>query len=182
MDPEPLFRLVASRPLLQTRFFSVTREHLLGPGGDGAVRDIVHHPGSVVIIPRIDDEIVFLRMFRAPVRRPLLELPAGKLDVPGEAPEETARRECREEIGFLPGRTAVLFRFYNSPGYTDELTHVVLAEDLKAVTATPTNAEERAAETVRFDLAEAGRRVRSGEIVDAKTLLGLAAIGVSPGA
>jgi ADP-ribose pyrophosphatase len=181
MDSEPLFQIIAERTLLRARFFSVTRQHLLGPGGDGAVRDIVHHPGSVVIVPRIGDEIVFLRMFRAPVGEVLLELPAGKIDVPGEQPEETARRECREEIGFDPGRTTVLFRFFNSPGYTDELTHVVLADDLQPVAAAPMNAEERAAEIVRLDLGAAADRVRRGEIVDAKTLLGLAAIGVAPG-
>jgi ADP-ribose pyrophosphatase len=174
------FRTVGTESLLTTQFLSVTRRSIIGPDGDTAEREIVHHPGSVALVPLLDDNIVLLSMYRAPADRVLLEIPAGKRDVPGEPPEETARRECVEEIGYRPGVLTPLVEFFNSPGYTDEYTRVYRAEDLTPVTQQPTSLEERAAEIVVLSRDEAAEAIRSGMIVDAKTIIGLATLGIGP--
>jgi 8-oxo-dGTP pyrophosphatase MutT (NUDIX family) len=117
-----------------------------------------------------------MRQYRAAVGAPLLELPAGKRDVPGEDPAETARRECVEEVGLLPRRLTLLHEAYTSPGFTDELTWVFLAEDLLPVPAAPQGIEEAAATTVAMSLDAALAALAAGEIRDAKTVLGLYAL------
>ena len=100
---------------------------------------------------------------------------------PGEDPAETARRECVEEVGLLPGRLTLLHQAYTSPGFTDELTWVYLAEDLTRVPAAPQGIEEEGATTVSLTLEAALAALGDGEIRDAKTILGLYALGVPRG-
>ena len=147
------------------------------PDGGTMVREVVHaHDGSVVVLPSIGDDVVLVRQFRAPVGDVIYELPAGKRDVPGEDPAETARRECIEEVGLEPGRLTLLHTFYNSPGYSDERSWLYLAEDLTPAGRDPQGAEERVADVVRVPLERALQMVASGEIEDAKTVIGLYAV------
>lgn len=147
------------------------------PDGGRMIREYVRcHPGSVVVLPHTGSHVVMLRQFRAPVGEVVYELPAGKRDVAGEDPAETARRECIEEVGLLPGRLELLQVFYNSPGYSDEQTWLYLAEDLATVPSDPQGPEERAAEVVKLDLGEALDLVEAGAIKDAKTIIGLYAV------
>ncbi len=111
---------------------------------DGAVviRDKVWHPGAVGILAIDADHVWLTRQPReAAEMADSLEVPAGKLDVPGEAPEATARRELAEEIGKVAVRWAELMWFYTSPGFTDERVWLYLAEEL-ADTEGPAEAEE----------------------------------------
>ena len=147
------------------------------PDGDTMLREIVHaHEGSVVVLPYTAEGVVLIRQFRAAVGGVLYELPAGKRDVPGEDPVETARRECIEEVGYVPGRLSLLTTFYNTPGYSDERTWLYLAEDLTPVDAEPQGPEERNAEIVHVPLDSALDLIESGEIEDAKTMIGLYAV------
>lgn len=147
------------------------------PDGATMLREVVHaHDGSVVVLPYTGEEVVLLRQFRAPVDAVLYELPAGKRDVPGEDPAETARRECIEEVGLSPGRVTLLHTFYNSPGYSDERSWLYLAEDLTPVAARPQGPEESEAEIVHIALERAMELVATGEIQDAKTIIGLYAV------
>ena len=83
------------------------------------------------VVPLLDDgRVVLVRQYRAACDRHLLEIPAGKRDVAGEPPEQAARRELAEEVGYRAGRAAGLARFYNSAGFSDEFSHVFLARDL----------------------------------------------------
>jgi ADP-ribose pyrophosphatase len=117
-----------------------------------------------------------LRQHRAPAGGWLLELPAGKRDVPEEDPVATARRECIEEMGLRPGRLTLLHRAFLSPGFTDEVIWIYLAEDLASVEAAPQGVEEQAAITVPMTLEQALDAAAGGEIRDAKTIVGLYAI------
>jgi ADP-ribose pyrophosphatase len=147
------------------------------PDGGTMVREVVHaHDGSVVVLPYTGEAVVLLRQYRAPVDAVLYELPAGKRDVAGEDPADTARRECVEEVGLSPGRLTLLHTFYNSPGYSDEHSWLYLAEDLTPVAAVPQGPEEREAEIVHIPLERAMELVASGEIEDAKTIIGLYAV------
>jgi ADP-ribose pyrophosphatase len=99
--------------------------------GEVVEREVIKHPGAVVVVPYDDDRIWLVRQPReAAGEQALVELPAGKLDVDGESPLETARRELREEIGKSAGDWVHLTSFYSSPGFTDERVHAFLATNL----------------------------------------------------
>ena len=102
--------------------------------GDGEVveREVVEHPGAVVILPCDQGQIWLVRQPREAVdEQSLLELPAGKLDVEGEDVLDTAKRELREEIGKSAENWQFLTSFYASPGFTNERIHAYLATDLR---------------------------------------------------
>ena len=98
------------------------------PDGSTAKREVVEHPGGVTVLPLEDDGTVWcVRQYRYPFSRTLLELPAGKLE-PGEAPERAAARELSEETGLSAGRLQYLGANFTSPGYSQEVLHIYLAE------------------------------------------------------
>jgi ADP-ribose pyrophosphatase len=144
------------------------------PGGEEFERDIVHHPGAVSAVPLLDDgRVVLVRQYRASIDAHLLEIPAGKRDIADEPPEVTARRELVEEVGYEAGSIELLGRFYNSPGFSDELSYTFLARDLVHVGAQTVGPEEQhmTVETVHLD--DVPRLIVAGEITDAKTIVGL---------
>ena len=174
--PDTAFPLLGRRYLARGAFLDLERSYHLGRGTGWTARDVVHHPGSVAVVPWDGRHLHLLRQYRAAVQGPLLELPAGKRDVAGEDPAETARRECIEEMGLHPARVSLLHRAYTSPGFTDELTWIFLAEDLEEVPSDPQGLEEMAATRVAFTLEEALEAVAAGEIHDAKTIVGVYAL------
>ena len=168
--------MVGSRTLSEAGFLSVSEDEVVGPDADHFTRLVVHHPGAIVIVPLEDEATVLLvRQFRVAAGRDLLEVPAGKRDVEGEAPEETARRELEEEIGRFPGELVELCQFFNSPGFCDEYTHLFLARDLRELAggARGVTAEEASMTVERVRLADVDDLVASREIVDAKSIIGL---------
>ena len=146
--------------LFSGKLFDVVRE-------DG--KDVVVH-GPAVAIVAIDaaDRIVLVRQDRAGAGRPLLELPAGGVEE-GEDLLATAQRELREETGLHGGDWRPLGAFFTSPGFTDEVIHVFLAEGLAEGSAAPDEGEEL--EVVRVPRAELTTLLP--ELEDAKTLVGL---------
>ena len=153
----------------------MSRDSFEGPGGERFERDVVHHPGAVSVVPVVgmNDAVLLVRQYRAAVDRELLELVAGKRDVTGERPEETARRELAEEIGMRPGRLQPLAQFFNSPGFCDELSFVFLGLDLEAAQASAQGIEEQHMTIHRVALADVPDMIARGDIVDAKTIIGL---------
>jgi len=172
--PEPEFRVVDTTTECEAGFLTLERVRVVGPDGDEFVRHIVRHPGAVVVVPVDDAGNAFLvRQYRVAAGRALLEVPAGKRDVPGEPPETTAARELEEEIGRRAGRLRLLCEFYNSPGFTDEYTFVFLATDLEVSERAAVSAEERAMTVEQVALTEVDELVASGELVDGKSVIGL---------
>ena len=169
-------RLLGERFIAGGSFLKIVRRHYLASGNRSVQRDIIHHPGAVAVVPLIDGEVVLISQYRVAVEQDLLEIPAGKRDKPDEDPETTAIRECEEEVGFRPHRLTLLHTFFTTPGFTDECIWVYLAEDLEPVETRPQGVEEERAQVVRLPVVEAMRRVRDGEIRDAKTLIGLLAL------
>ncbi len=154
---------------------SFHEERFAAPDGEEFVRWVVRHPGAVVAVPIVDGPAALLvRQFRPAVRRILLELPAGKLDVEGEDPDDAIVRELAEEIQHRPAKLDKLVTFWNSPGFCTELTHLYIALDLEPCEAPGlVKAEERDMTIERIALADVPRLVAQGEIVDAKTIIGL---------
>jgi ADP-ribose pyrophosphatase len=141
--------------------------------GDGQTirRDVIMHPGAVVILPVLDaDHVVLLRNHRFVIGETLWELPAGTVE-PGEALQVCAERELAEETGYAATRWRSLGYLYASPGVMDEKLHLFVAEDLTPGTARPEADEQLHAVTVRFD--ETIRMCLAGEIKDAKTITSL---------
>lgn len=135
------------------------------------VRDVVHHPGSAVILPLYaDGTVAFVRQYRHPAVRYLLELPAGTLNR-GERPEEGAARELEEELGLVSNSFTKLAEFFVSPGFCEEKMWLFLATEL---TETQQRLEpDEIVEVVRLPLSRALEMVTDGEIEDAKTIIGL---------
>jgi 8-oxo-dGTP pyrophosphatase MutT (NUDIX family) len=143
------------------------------PTGSIVERDIVRHPGAVGVVPVDGDHVILVRQYRAAADRELLEIPAGKRDVPDEAPELTAVRELEEEIGKHPGRMELLAQFYNSVGFSDEYSYVYLGTDLRDVPASAHGEEEQHMTVERVPLDSIAAMIAAGDILDAKTIVGL---------
>ena len=139
-------------------------------------REVAEHPDAVVVLAlREDGRIPFVRQWRAPAQRPLLELPAGRVD-PGESPLEAARRELREEVGLDPARLEPLHEFFVAPGWATEYLYGYLARECAASPLPPDEDEELIVEWLT--LGEAMERITDGEIVDAKSLILLQALAL----
>lgn len=172
------FRVVGSETLCDVGFLSMARLHVESTDGDEFDRHVVHHPGAVVVVPIIaDDEggtdALLVRQWRVATGQVLLEIPAGKRDVEGEAPETTANRELEEEIGYVAGRLDKLCEFYNSPGFCDEYTHLFLATELEERTRAAVSHEEAAMTIERVSLDRVDDLIATGELIDAKSIIGL---------
>jgi 8-oxo-dGTP pyrophosphatase MutT (NUDIX family) len=167
------FRTLGSRTIAEEAFLRLDRATVTTPDGSPIKRVIVAHPGAVAAVPIIGDDVIMIEQHRAPVGRPLLEIPAGKLDIPGEDRRDTAERELEEEIGYSPGRLVHLIDLLTTPGFSDECITIYLATDLEAVPPRPVGAEEHHAQLVRMTLGEAVAQVHAGVITDAKTVAGL---------
>jgi len=174
------FRVEAVTTVATGGFLELVEARVAQPGevaGSGSLtRFVVRHPGAVVVVPvDADGEHVFLvRQYRVAVDGLLLEAVAGKRDVPGEPPVDTARRELEEEIGRRAGRMVALAEFYNSPGFTDEYSYVFCALDLEDLPERATvTAEEDHMTIERVPLSTLDALIASREIVDAKTIIGL---------
>lgn len=161
-DEEILFR--ADR-------YSVHRVRRTDAEGREHRRDIIRHPGAVVLLPLTSDgRVVLIRNDRISIARTLLELPAGTMEV-GEPPEATAARELVEETGYRAGRLELLRTFYASPGICDEVMHLFVASEL-----TQGEPDREANEQIENQLAtwdEIQRWIDDGTIEDGKTLVGL---------
>jgi ADP-ribose diphosphatase len=170
----PPFHKLGETELFRGSLVQVGRARFGGPGGIEFDRDIVHHPGAVVVVPvTAAGTVIMVRQYRAAVGGDLLEVPAGKRDVHGEPPDITARRELAEEVGYQAGRLDLLAHFYNSPGFTDELSWLYLARDLQSVPTDRQGAEEQHMTVEEIRLADAPSLIASGEIIDAKSIIGL---------
>lgn len=165
------FELLETELAYQGRAFDVHRHCLRLPDGREVWLDVVKHAGAVVILP-LDAEgnLLFVRQYRHPAKRELLELPAGTLEE-GESPEHCARREVREETGMAAKDMIELGSFFLAPGYSTEYMHVFLARDLSPDPLTADADEFLLVE--RIPLERAFHMAAQGEIADAKSLAAL---------
>jgi 8-oxo-dGDP phosphatase len=173
----PAFRHLGDRRVHQGYMWSVVVGAFEAPDGELFERDVIRSPGAVGVVPVVVEDgvpmVVFVRQYRAPLDRYLLEIPAGMRDVPDEPPELTAERELIEEAGLSPGRVEYLTEYYSAAGMTDSILTLYLATDLTAVPRDVQGPEESNMDVLKLSLAEAVEMVLRGEINDAKTVIGL---------
>ena len=172
-------QILSSTEVFAGRVFTVTVD-TIREGDKTYQREVVHHPGSAVIIPVFEDgTIALVRQYRHPAVRYLLEAPAGTLER-GEVPEEGAARELEEELGFVAGRLEKLAEFFVSPGFCEEKMWVYLATDFTETTQRLE--DDEILEVSRIPFSQALSMITTGEIEDAKTIIGvmLAAPRVGP--
>jgi ADP-ribose pyrophosphatase len=164
-------RVLSSKTVFRGPVFSVVTQEVQEPDGVRVRRDLVQHPGSIVILA-VDDSgkiprVLLERQYRHAAGTRLWELPAGSLD-PGEKPLPAAKRELLEETGYSAARWRKALYFYVSPGFLTESMQVFLATGLKKGKAQPEE-DERIA--VRFfPVKQAVRMAMLGKIIDAKTI------------
>ncbi len=153
------------------RILNVRVDTVRLPDGKETIREIVEHPGAVVIVAVDEHENVLLvRQYRYAVGMEMLEVPAGTLE-PGETPDDAAPRELKEETGYSARRWDLLTRYYSSPGILTEEMRVFLARDLTEGASQPEGDEELKLEKIPLDRALG--LVSSGEIRDGKSIIGL---------
>ena len=153
------------------------------PNGSEATREVVGHADAVTIVPVDEDcNVVLVRQYRHALGASLLELPAGAIDE-GEEPAVAAQRELREETGLAAGRLVLLGGFYSAPGFLTEYLHLFLGTELTPSPLEPDSDEF--VEVVRIPVAELQAMIARGDVLDSKTIAGVAmALGADgvPGA
>ena len=161
---------IGSKTAWQGRVGSVRIDEFRHPDGSTSVREVIGHPGAVAMVAHDERFLYLVRQPREAVGEDaLLELPAGKLDEPGESPIECAKRELAEEVGKAASQWRELKRFYTSPGFAEEEVTVYLATELEDTDAE--SDEEERLEVVAWPLENLDRAI--GECRDAKSLIGL---------
>jgi len=171
--PKNLVKLLSSKLAYTGRNFTVRTDTIIEPGGYRAVRDVIRHHGSVVVLAVEDGDdpkVLVVRQYRHAAGQFLLELPAGHIDA-GEAPLAAARRELTEETGFTARRWTKLVKYFASPGFLGETMQIYLAEEIREGTAHPE--EDEKIELQRVPLSKLLTMVEAGEILDGKTIVGV---------
>ncbi|SFL83763.1 ADP-ribose pyrophosphatase [Gracilibacillus orientalis] len=162
-------KTVHTEPIYKGKVINVQIDDVTLPNGKTSKREIVKHPGAVAIIPVTkDNKIIFVKQYRKPLEKTLVEIPAGKLEH-GEAPEVTAIRELEEETGYTTDQLTYVTSFYTSPGFADEIMYLYKTNSLEKVEQPKAMDEDEFVEIMELSLEEAERLVVEQEIHDAKT-------------
>lgn len=169
--PTKRAQILKSEVLYQGKVFSLQRDTVIEPGGVQVERDIIEHPGSVVVLPIFKDgRILLIRQYRHSVGEFLWELVAGRKE-PNESPVAAARRELIEETGYTATRLRKMMRIVPTPGFVNEWMWIFAAEGLAQGEAQP---EEDEKITPRiFSLKQAEMMIERGALRDAKSICGI---------
>ena len=160
-----------SQSVFKGSLLDVRKDKVIFPNGNSSTREWINHPGAVCCIPVLENgDICLIKQYRYVVKKYVIELPAGKLEI-GEKPIDCAKRELEEEIGFEANRMRFLTMFYPAVGFVNEEMHLFLAKELKKTHVNPDHDEF--IEILPMALNRAVQMIWSGEISDAKTIIGL---------
>ena len=162
------------KPIYKGKIIDLSVETVTLPNGATADLEVITHPGAAAVVPMKDDRtVVMVRQYRHAVGRFIYEIPAGKLH-PGEDPKECAARELEEETGYQVNRLEPLLSFLTTPGFTNEIIHIFVGRELS--TGTQNLGVDEVLEIIEMPLDQAIARINTGEIQDAKTIIGLQAV------
>ncbi len=162
---------LSTKQVYHGSFLDVRKDEVELLNGKTSTREWINHPGAACIIPVLPDgKIALIKQYRYPVKAEMIELPAGKLD-PGEDPENCARRELEEEIGYITRKLTFVCNIHPAIGFASEKMWIYLAEEL--VKTTENTDHDEFLEIMPTDLTEAVKMVWAGKITDVKTIIGL---------
>ena len=167
---------LACEEIHKGKIITLNRETVRFPDGSTGEMDIVRHSGASAIVPFMSDptgddpQLLLLRQYRYAAGGYIYEIPAGRLDG-DESPATCAARELKEETGCTAERLEPMYTMFTTPGFTDELIHVFLASGLEH--GESAREADEFADVVIVSLAEALEFIRTGEIMDAKSALGI---------
>ena len=148
--------------------FGIRRDEVIEPSGVRAIREVITHPGSVVVLPVLPDgRILLIRQYRHATRQHLWELVAGRMD-PGETPKVAAARELIEETGYRAKRFRVFLDVFPTPGFLEERMFILLAESLTAGEAEPEEDEKIISRA--YNRKQLEDMIRGGKLRDAKSI------------
>lgn len=164
-------KILSSKIIYEGKAFGVRRDELIEPTGVRTVREVVTHPGSVVVLPVLaDGRIVMVRQYRHACRQYLWELVAGRMER-GESVKAGARRELLEETGYKAKKISVFLAFFPTPGFLEEKMYLLLAEGLTAGEAQPEEDEKLV--VAAYTRKHLEKMLKSRKLRDAKTIAGL---------
>jgi len=164
-------QILNSETIYDGPVFGVRRDRVREPGGLETTREVITHPGSVVVLPLLPDgRILLIRQYRHATRQYLWELVAGRIDPP-ESPKQGAARELAEETGYRAKRFTTFLDVFPTPGFLEERMWILLAEGLTPGEANPEDDEKITAKA--FSASQIESMIRTGKIRDAKTIAGL---------
>ncbi len=163
--------MISSDTLFKGRVFTLKRDRVAEPSGIVTTREIIVHPGSVVVLPLLaDGRIVLIRQYRHAAGQYLWELVAGHKE-PNESVATGVHRELMEETGYTAKRIRKMLEVYPSPGLLGERMDIFLAEGLTKGKARPEDDEKITQKAIT--LKEAERWIKSGKIRDSKSVNGI---------
>ena len=164
-------QILKSEVIYEGKAFGVRRDELIEPTGVRTMREVVTHPGSVVVLPVLPDgKIVLVRQYRHATGKYLWELVAGRMEA-GEDPKAGAARELLEETGYRGKKFSVFLDVFPTPGFLEERMYLLLAEGLTSGKAQPEEDEKLTVATYTKNQLE--EMIRSGKLRDAKSIAGL---------
>lgn len=163
-------KTIRTKEIFNGKIIRLHVDDVLLPDGKEAKRELIKHPGAVCVIAITNEKkIILVEQYRKALERPLVEVPAGKLE-PGEDPALCAARELEEETGWRPARMRAVQSFYTSPGFADEIVHVYIAEDIEKVENGLQTDDDEFVDLLEVTLEEAEQLVTEQRIFDAKTV------------
>jgi ADP-ribose pyrophosphatase len=164
-------KILKSEMVFQGKVFGVRRDQVWEPGGLLATREVITHPGSVVVLPLLaDGKVVMIQQYRHATGQYLWELVAGRIDE-GETVKEAAARELKEETGYQAKRFSEFLEVFPTPGFLEERMHLLLAEGLTAGKAEP-EADEKIISHA-YGVEELKRMMKTGKLRDGKSIAGI---------
>lgn len=171
-------KTIRTKTIFEGKIINVYVKDVLLPNGKESKREVVEHPGAVAVIAKTDDDkYLFVRQFRKPLEKTIVEIPAGKLEK-NEDPKETAKRELYEETGYIAETLKHVISFYTSPGFANEIIHLYEASNLKK--GKPQTEADEFVDVLKLSLEEAEQLVKTQEIIDAKTLYAIQYLKLKP--
>ena len=176
MDEDLKEKLLQSERVFNGVLLKVNRDIVVLPNGKEATREWIEHPGAVAVVPFSEDgRIAMVRQFRYPTGKVMLEVPAGKLDL-NEKAEECVLRELKEETGYTARKIRRLTSIATTPGFSNEVIHLYIAEDLVQGAQCPD--EDEFIHVVKYSKTEIKKMIQDGTIDDAKSILALMLAGI----
>src|SRR5260370_40983423 len=164
-------KVLNSTTIYEGPVFGIRRDEVIEPSGVRAIREVITHPGSVVVLPVLTDgRILLVEQYRHATRQYLWELVAGRMD-PGETPKVAAARELMEETGYRAKRFRVFLDVFPTPGFLEERMFILLAEGLTAGEAEPEEDEKIISRA--YNRKQLEEMIRGGKLRDAKSIAGI---------